>query len=48
MELLGDNLQKLLINSPHKKFSLKTTLMLGIQILQRIKLYMKIILFIEI
>ena len=37
MELLGDNLQKLLINSPHKKFSLKTTLMLGIQILQRIR-----------
>ena len=37
MELLGDNLQKLLISSLHKKFSLKTTLMLGIQILQRIK-----------
>ena len=37
MELLGDNLQKLLMNSPHKKFSLKTTLMLGIQILTRIK-----------
>ena len=37
MELLGDNLQKILFNSPHKKFSLKTTLMLGIQILKRIK-----------
>ena len=37
MELLGENLQKILINSPHKKFSLKTTLMLGIQILTRIK-----------
>ena len=37
MELLGENLQKLLMNSPHKKFSLKTTLMLGIQILTRIK-----------
>jgi len=37
MELLGDNLQKILLNSPHKKFSLKTTLMLGIQILKRIK-----------
>ena len=37
MELLGDNLQKLLQNSIHKKFSLKTTLMLGIQILKRIK-----------
>ena len=37
MELLGDNLQKLLTNSPHKKFSLKTTLMLALQILQRIK-----------
>ena len=37
MELLGDNLQKLLMNSPHKKFTLKTTLMLGIQILTRIK-----------
>ena len=37
MELLGENLQKLLMNSPHKKFSLKTTLMLAIQILSRIK-----------
>ena len=37
MELLGDNLQKLLLNSQHKKFSLKTTLMLGLQILKRIK-----------
>ena len=37
MELLGDNLQKLLQNSSHKKFSLKTTLILGIQILKRIK-----------
>ena len=37
MELLGDNLQKLLQNSIHKKFSLKTALMLGIQILKRIK-----------
>ena len=37
MELLGENLQKLLMNSPHKKFTLKTTLMLAIQILSRIK-----------
>ena len=37
MELLGDNLQKLIKNQPEKKFSLKTTLMLGIQILKRIK-----------
>ena len=37
MELLGDNLQKILTKSPQKKFSLKTTLMLGIQILKRIK-----------
>ena len=37
MELLGKNLQKLLMNSPHKKFTLKTTLMLAIQILSRIK-----------
>ena len=37
MELLGDNLQKLLKNKPEQKFSLKTTLMLGIQILKRIK-----------
>ena len=37
MELLGDNLQKLLKNTPEQKFSLKTTLMLGIQILKRIK-----------
>ena len=37
MELLGENLQRLLMNSPHKKFTLKTTLMLAIQILSRIK-----------
>ena len=37
MELLGDNLQKLIKNQPQQKFSLKTTLMLGIQILRRIK-----------
>ena len=37
MELLGDNLQKILQNSEHKKFTLKTTLMLSIQILNRIK-----------
>ena len=37
MQLLGDNLQKLLLNLPYKKFTLKTTLMLGIQILKRIK-----------
>ena len=37
MELLGDNLQKLIQNQPEKKFSLKTSLMLGIQILNRIK-----------
>ena len=37
MELLGDNLQKLIKNQTEKKFSLKTTLMLGIQILKRIK-----------
>ena len=37
MELLGDNLQKLLKNKPEQKFTLKTTLMLGIQILKRIK-----------
>ena len=37
MELLGDNLQKLIQNQPEKKFSLKTSLMLGIQILKRIK-----------
>ena len=37
MELLGDNLQKLIKNQPETKFSLKTTLMLGIQILKRIK-----------
>ena len=37
MELLGDNLQKLIQNQPEKKFTLKTTLMLGIQILKRIK-----------
>ena len=37
MELLGDNLQKLMQNQPEKKFTLKTTLMLGIQILKRIK-----------
>jgi serine/threonine protein kinase len=37
MELLGDNLQKLIKNQKEKKFSLKTTLMLGIQILKRIQ-----------
>ncbi len=37
MELLGDNLQKLLQSSEHKKFTLKTSLMLSIQILKRIK-----------
>ena len=37
MELLGDNLQKLIKNQPQQNFSLKTTLMLGIQILRRIK-----------
>ena len=37
MELLGDNLQKLIQNQPEKNFSLKTSLMLGIQILKRIK-----------
>ena len=37
MELLGDNLQKLLKNNPEQKFTLKTTLMIGIQILKRIK-----------
>ena len=37
MELLGDNLQKLIQNQSLKKFSMKTTLMLGIQILKRIK-----------
>ena len=37
MELLGDNLQKLIKIQKEKKFSLKTTLMLGIQILKRIQ-----------
>ena len=37
MELLGDNLQKLIKSQKEKKFSLKTTLMLGIQILKRIQ-----------
>ena len=37
MELLGDNLYKLIQNQPEKKFTLKTTLMLGIQILKRIR-----------
>ena len=39
MELLGDNLQKLIQNQPEKKFTLKTTLLLGIQILKRIRLF---------
>ena len=37
MELLGDNLQKLIKSQKEQKFSLKTTLMLGIQILKRIQ-----------
>ena len=37
MELLGDNLQQLIQNQADKKFSLKTTILLVIQILKRIK-----------
>ena len=37
MELFGDNLEKIMQKQPNKKFSLKTSIMLGIQILNRIK-----------
>ena len=37
MELLGDNLQNLLLKTENKKFSLKTTLMLSIQIIKLIQ-----------
>ena len=37
MELFGDNLEKIMKNQPNKKFSMKTSIMLGIQILNRIK-----------
>ena len=37
MELFGENLEKIMQKMPNKKFSLKTSIMLGIQILNRIK-----------
>ena len=36
-ELLGSNLEQLMLNQPKKKFNLKTVLMISIQILKRIQ-----------